>query len=55
MRTIHGIKLTLTGMLISNFKLKGCEDNQMAVDTAQEIIDFLLEEENLIVPPLEKE
>lgn len=51
MRTILGIQQTLIGMLIGNFKLVGKMANNTAVDTADQIIKFLQEEDNLCVPP----
>jgi ferritin len=53
MRTRKGIELTLIGILIHNFQLKG-EQSEMAVETAKEIIQFLHDEEkNLVIPPIE--
>jgi len=53
MRTVHAIELTLTGMLIHNFGLKGRYENMRAEQTAREIVEFLNEEGNLEVPPRE--
>lgn len=52
MRTRKGIKDVITGILVRNFRLRG-EQSGTALNTSEEIVLFLQEEGNLVIPPKE--